>query len=330
LRFALAVLSLSLLGRVAGCSTGPGMRPVADEQLLTVDFQEDRPLEYKFVTRRQISIDWDPEKKMSRPGRAAVEKSTEQLDLVMEYNPKEVDPFGVSTIEAKCKSARVTRSKRTASATGKDAVEYFAGRTFVLKVGPNGRIEDYSQLDELIKEIGKKAFRPDSSRGRIKEPDMICDFIATQWFLWDPVSSIEDPVSGLKPGQTWRSQLSVPSPMVMRKARDVEYKLVEIKETERGKVAVIDSTYTLAESVPADWPVPYFGRFQMAGTFGFLGGYRIKGLQGRGRYLFNITTGQAERYDQQYELKIQAAIPMGISVNPFITIDQSISMRLVR
>ena len=54
---------------------------------------------------------------------------------------------------------------------------------------------------------------------------MVGDFIASQWFLWEGVASVEDPAAGVGLEQTWRSQLSVPLPMVMRKARDVTYRL---------------------------------------------------------------------------------------------------------
>ena len=143
----------------------------------------------------------------------------------MAYKPIKVDSYGLTTIEATCKSVKVSRSK----GSRKDAVQSLAGRTFTVTVGPTGGIEDYSQLDSLLKEIGEKAFRPESDRGRIKEPDMIGDFVASQWFLWDSISSIERPAEGVEIGRSWNSQLSVPAPMVMRKARDVTYTLDEIR-----------------------------------------------------------------------------------------------------
>jgi len=247
----------------------------------------------------------------------------------MAYTPTEVDPFGLTTIEAACKSAKVSRSKRAGGPGRKDAVEHLIGKSFTLTVGPSGKIEDYSQLDKLIEEIGEKAFRPSSDRGRIKEPDMISDFVATQWFLWDSVSSIDTASEGIAAGQTWRSQLSLPSPIVMRKARDVTYTLDAIRQGEKGRLAVISSSYALAKSVPQSWPIPYSGRFQMSGTFGFLGGYRLLSLEGKGQETFNIDTGQTEQYSQQYEMKLQASIPMGISAKPLITIKQTITAKLL-
>jgi len=52
-------------------------------------------------------------------------------------------------------------------------------------------------------------------------------------------------------------------------------------------------------------------------------------LQGSGEELFNVETGQSEQYNQQYEMKIQAAIPMGISVQPLVTVKQSITANLL-
>jgi hypothetical protein len=219
----------------------------------------------------------------------------------------------------------VTRSK----GPRKDAVEHFAGKTFTLAVGPTGKIEDYSQLDKLIKEIGKKAFLPNSDRGRIKELDMIGDLVASQWFLWDAVSSLERPSEGVGAGQSWKSKLSVPTPMVMRKARDVTYRLDEIRRSEKGRLAVISSSYRQADSAPRDWPIPYSGRFQMRGTFGFLSSYKLLGLEGRGEELFNIDAGRIERQNQQYQMQLRALIPLGISANPMITIKQNLTMKLL-
>ena len=93
-----------------------------------------------------------------------------------------------------------------------------------------GKIVDASELTALIQEMGQQAFRAGTAMGRIKEPDMIGDFIASQWFLWDAQSSLERPAEGVVVGQTWRSQLSVPTPMVMRQRANVVYKLEEVRQ----------------------------------------------------------------------------------------------------
>jgi len=326
LKTALAMMTAVVVSVLAGCESGPGVKEpsINNKELLTVDWQDSQRLEYKFISRREIILDWDPTGKLSQSDKSAPDKSAESMEMVVAYTPIKIDPYGLTTVEATCKSVKVVRSK----GPRKDAVEHLAGKTFTFTVGPTGKIEDYSQLDELVKEVGKKAFFTDANGNRIKEPDMICDFIATQWFLWDSVSSLKNPSEGVAVGQSWTSKLSVPSPMVMRKARDVTYQLDEIRQSEKGRLAVISSAYKVADSAPQSWPIPYSGSFQMKGTYGFLSGYKLLSLEGQGEELFNIEAGRIEQYNQQYQMQLQASIPMGISVKPMITIKQNLTMEL--
>jgi len=249
------------------------------------------------------------------------------MDMVVAYTPVEIEPYGLTTIKATCESVKVKRSK----GRQKDAVESLAGKTFTFTIDPTGKIEDYSQLDELIKKIGEKAFGAGGRKRGVKEPDMISDFVATQWFLWDSVSSIEKASEGVSVGQTWKSRLPIPTPMVTRKARDVTYTLDEIRQTEKGRLAVIRSSYSPAESVPAGWPIPYVGAFQMSGTFGFLRGYKILALEGQGEELFNIDAGRIEQYTQQYQTQWNASLLFGLKteVSPRITIKHKLTMKLL-
>ena len=307
-----------------GCKTTTEEELPADQgELLTVDFQASQTLRYKFVSSREITIEWDTTATKSRSGRPVSDKSSESLEIIMAYTPIEIDPYGLTKVKATCESVKVARSK----GPQRDAVDNLSGKTFTLTVGPTGKIEDYSQLDELLKEIGKKAFRPNTD---IKEPDMICDFVATQCFLWDAVSSIEKPTQGLVVGQNWTSKLSVPTPMVMRKARDVTYSLDEIRPSEKGRLAVISSSYKIADSAPRQWPIPYSGRFQVAGAFGFYRNYKVIDLQGKGQELFNIDASRTEKYNQQYQLQLSASLLMPLAgVNPKITIKQNLTMNLL-
>jgi hypothetical protein len=245
------ILTAVILTVLAGCKPTAVEKKLLSKpgELLTVDFHAGQTLRYKFVSSREIAIDWDTAAGTSGSRRPVSDKSSESLEIIMTYTPIEIDPYGLTKVKANCESVKVARSK----GPGRDAVDSLAGKTFTLTVGPTGKIEDYSQLDELLKEIGKKVFRPNTD---IKEPDMIGDVIATQWFLWDAVSSIEKPSQGLAVGQSWKSKLSVPTPMVMRKARDVTYKLVEIRPGEKGRLAVIESSYEIADSAPRQWPIP--------------------------------------------------------------------------
>jgi hypothetical protein len=116
----------------------------------------------------------------------------------------------------------------------------------------------------------------------------------------------------------------------MRKARDVTYRLDEIRPSEKGRLAVISSFYSPAETVPHSWPIPYSGRFQMAGMFGFLSGCKLLDLKGRGKEIFNIDAGRIEQYNQQYQMHLKASLPLPLSgVDPRITIKQNLTMKLL-
>ena len=248
------------------------------------------------------------------------------MEMVVSYTPVEINPYGLTKVKATCESVRISRSK----GPRRDAVQSVAGATFMFTVGPTGRIEDRSELDALIKKIGEKAFRSGTDGGRVKEADMIGDFVASQWFLWDALASIEEPSKGVAVRESWTSKLSVPTPMVMRKARDVTYTLAEVRPSEKGRLAVIKSTYQVAESAPSDWPIPYSGKFQVAGAFGFYGNYRILDLQGEGEELFNIDAGRVEQYEQEYQLRLKASLMIPLAgVDPRITINQTLTMTLL-
>ena len=306
--------------------------PVWEKKLLTVDFQKDKTLRYRFVSSRDITVDWEPAKSQSKSDKSKVDKSSESMTMVVAYTPIEIDPCGLTTIKATCESVKIRRSSRKdRRGASKDAVKSLSGKTFTFTVSPTGKIEDYSQLDKLIRQIGQKAFRPNTKRGKIKEPDMISDFIATQWFLWDSVSSREKADEEVAVGQTWTSKLSVPNPMVIRKARDVTYTIDEIRPTEKGRLAVIRSSYSPAKSFPRTWPNPYAGagRFQMSGMFGFLRGYKLLDLQGQGEELFNIDAGRIQQYNQHYQMQLDASLPFGIGTKPRITVKQNLTMKIL-
>lgn len=334
MKTALTLFTVIFLITFVGCEpTVEGKRPLTGKKkLITVKFQQGQTLQYKFVSRRDIEINWGQTRRGSKPGRNKVDKSSESMNMVVAYTPVEADPNGLTTVKATCKSvkARRTSSRRGRRRRSRDAVENLSGASFTFTVEPTGKIKDYSQLKKLIKETGKKAFRKNDSRGRIKEPDMIGDFTATQWFLWDSISSIKKAAKGIRVGQSWTSKLPVPTPMVTRKAKDVTYTLDEIRQTEKGQLAVIKSSYSPAESVADNWPpMPYSGSFQMSGMFGFLRGYRLLDLQGQAEELFNIDAGRIEQYNQQYQVQMQASLPMGIGPKPRITLKQTLTMELL-
>jgi hypothetical protein len=314
--FALSVLT--------GCQT-------VHKEVLTVDFQKDQVLRYKFISSRDIEVDWSAlATNKSSNTRSEIKQSSESVEMIVSYMPVEVTP-GLTTVKATCESVKVTRNSETTRQreTG-DAVESLAGKTFTFNINAAGKIEDYSQIEALIKEAGEKAFRSRGDNNRIKEPDMIGDFTATQWFLWNSVSSIKKPINGVSIGQTWNSTLSVPLPMVAKQGRDVTYKLEQVRDSNDGRIAVITSTYLSAREESIDWPLPYSGSFQMTGTFGFLRNYKLLDLQGTGQEFFNVDKGRIERYDQRFEAKFDAAPAMSLGANPKINIKQTLTMQLLK
>ena len=326
---------------ITGCQRGFEKKEIAAKPeekqekanvFLTVDFEEKKPLRYKFVSRRSISIDWTAGQKQSVASSKKLTKSSEEVEMVFSYIPLEINPYGLSTIKAKCTSVSFKRSN-SQSGRSKDAITYLKNKSFELKIDARGRIKDYSKLKKLAYELGEKAFRQNTSQGRVKEPDFIGDFLATQWFLWDAVSSIKNPYEGVHEGQTWRSQLSVPLPMIAKEARKVTYKLDEIRQSEDGDLAVISSSYSPAKFISGNWPLPYSGGFRMSGQFGFFRGYKVLELQGRGRQLFNIEKSRIEEDRQNYNVTFKADFPMplgqGQKAKPRINIRQSITMELL-
>jgi hypothetical protein len=296
--------------------------------LMSVDFDPNVPLKYKFVSERKISLDLDPSGKHSRGGNASgsAQQISEKLEMEIVYKPVAVDPYGYSIIEAQCTNAKASRSSSTGKAqTKKDAVEYLVGKTFTLKIMPTGKIADYSSLKAVIEELGKKAFS-DSQRARIKDPDMIMDFIAVQWNIWDMVASVKKPLKGVKIGETWTSRLVTPMPFVSKIGRDVAYKLKDYNDIS----AEIVSSYKLSTALP-DVPMPYSGSFQMRGTFGFLTGYKVLSIEGTGSQIYDNAKGRIKSDVQQYQSKVKASI-MGLgseNLEPNIIINQTTTMTLV-
>ncbi len=322
----LAVGFVMVLAFSAGCrpvglkGDAAGRRSSDRERLyLTVDFEPGRTWRYKFVSDREMTLDWDP----NAGAEDRIERRFERLEMVTSYTPVSVDPYGVSTIRAVCESVVVERSGRN---YGVDAAEAAAGKAFSFTIDSRGRIVDHSELDTLVLELGAKAFRSGPSGRRIKNPDMVGDFVAGQYFLWDAISSVEHPASGVSVGQSWHSELPVPLPMVVRQARGIAYRLSEIRQGEATRSAIFDSTYTLANAAPTDWPVPYSGRFQMSGTFGFLGAYQVLGLEGNGHQTFDVDMGCVLADRQNYTIRMRASLPpMGIRANPHLTIEQTLT-----
>lgn len=320
LKTLLNIFLIAGLSLFAGCG-GIG----AQKTFLTVDFQKNNTLRYKFTSDRNIELDWGRRSKAENK-KNKIDKYLESLEIVMAYTPIEVEPYGLTTIKANCESVKVGYNRTRK----KDAVEALAGKSFTFTVNSAGKIEDNRELEELLVKAGQNAFRESGKSGKIKDPDMLDDFIATQWFLWDAVSSIKNPFAGVVTGQSWESKLMIPNTMVFRKARQVTYELKEIRPDKKGSLAVITAAYSPADSIDPNWPVPYREKFKVGGRFGLIRGYKVLELQGTGEEIYNIDLGRTEQYHQQYEVKIGAsfAIPLA-GIKPVITIRQNLSMQLL-
>lgn len=324
------LLLVSLLFCLGGCQGNE-----KSDELLTVDFQQGSELKYELVSERQTFINLDPSGKYSKGSRrdkGAQQKVTERMELIISYRGLDVDPYGLSVIQGTCQSAKVERTSMSKSRTSKkDAVEFLKGKGFTFKITPAGRVEDDSQLNELVRELGKKAFG-NSKRGRIKDPDMIMDFVALQWFLWDTVSSIPKPLEGVALGKSWNSKLLVPMPVPGRIGRDAVYTLEEIQELKDKRMAVIKSEFSLADSAPENLPVPYTGSMQMRGLFGVLSGYEAVTLSGSGEQLFNIDRGILESDIQSYEAKVKTSMIFNLGSDnpePNMTVKQTLTINLI-
>ena len=314
------VISACLLACAAGCGEAL-LRSSEVSVVPTVRFAEGETLQYLFESSRDVQVQWDAQA-LAEGDQNAVRTMTETLLLRMTYEPVEVTAQK-TVLKATCESASVKRSSFTGRRRARrDPVERMAGKSFTLVLDASGRITDANELDALLKELGTHAFQ--QSRGdRVKDPEMINDVAASQWFLWDAVTSI-DP-NGVRPGDTWTSRLSVPTPMVLRKARDVTYTLADVNDT----VATIDMTCVLSpDKAPKSWPIPYAGKFLVSGTFGFLRGYRVLSLAGQGSEQFDLATGRSLGYEQTYRMELQGVIPFSLRVMPKILIDQTLSMTL--
>jgi hypothetical protein len=316
-----------IAGIIGGCTSAPSPR----KTLLTVDFKTGQTLKYKFVNSRDMAVNWGP-MRGGDPNKTKIDKSSESLEMVVSYTPVKVDPYGVSTIRADCESAR---AKRTLSSprqqNWQEAAEGFTGKSWTFTVDSRGKVVDSAEFRSLLLQVGQRAFRADRSKGLVKEPDMLFDVISMQWFLWDSVSSINNPIKGVAVGDKWKSVLAAPATMFLFVARDVNYTLSEIRvQDANNRIAVIDSSYSLRRPIPAEWPVPYTEPFQMSGIFGFLRQYITRDLRGHGQELFNIDAGRTERYSHSYTIHASASMPMGLpGVNPQITIDQNSTMELL-
>lgn len=325
----LTCTTIIMVVALTGCQQGG--RKGEKGELLAVDFTEGATLRYRLVSERTSSVDLDSTGSASKSSRSKPQITSEKLEMVIAYRPVVIDPYGLSTIEGTCKSAKVTRNTAVRKDLERDAVENLAGQKFTFQISPTGGIVDYSDLNALIQRLGDKAFASKTGRqGRVKNPDMIYDFAAMQWYLWDSIANIENAADGAVIGQSWKSTQFIPLPMPIRTVRETTYTLSEVQETQTGRKAVIDSSCRLSDSPVKNWPRPYTGKFNMKGMFGFLRNYKFDSLEGSGRQVFDIDAGRLDSKQQEYKLKVHAdfLLPLGDTA-PTVTIEQKMSAQLL-
>lgn len=294
---------------------------------LSVDFQQGKILRYKFISDRKIITDWNPGKQQAR----SKKESKESVEMVVAYEPLEVNPYGLTKVKAVFESVKAVKTGTRAKKG--DAVKTLKGKSYIFTVGPDGKIHARDELVELLTAASKAAFRQDARASGTKDPDLLDDVLTTQWHLWDSIASIEKPTKGLKVGQAWKSHLLIPTSMVLRIGRDVTYQLAEVRQTEQGPVAVINSTYAMSEA-KTKVPLPYEGSFRLAGQFGFFRamfkGLSVTSLEGTGQELFDIDAGRINSYKHDYKLTLKPNATPLPGASPIIYIDQKITMQLLK
>ncbi|MHC4835102.1 MAG: hypothetical protein ACYTCN_03990 [Planctomycetota bacterium] len=316
LRLGLVILVCVL--SLTGCQ-----QTLEPDNWLLISFEKDVPVTYRMVSERTTEIDLttsDPRKK-SRP-----QTTVEKLELVMVYTPVEVDPFGLTVLNAACQSAKVTRSDFSGKRNASDAMESLAGKSFVLQLTPTGKIADSSDLERIASELGQQSFSKGKTNTRIKDPDMINDFLAMQQYLWGAGSAISNQLD-LAVGDTWQAKQPIPWPVPRYPppTRTTTYTLNDITTAEdQSRRAALTSTYTLSEEPLEEYIQPYErGKFQMRGLFGFLRNFQFKHIEGTGTQIFNLGNGLVESDQQQYRLDVTAGfmLPLGDSL-PVLTVHQ--------
>lgn len=313
--------SIAVLFSLTGC------QPMAKEYLV-VDFRPQPALTYRLVSERGIDLDLDSSGKM-KP-----EEMHEKLEMVISYKPVgSADAYGLTTIEANCLSAKVTR--RAKGSSSGDVVNSLTGKSYTFKITPSGKITDFSNMTAIVRELGKKAIVSSGSQGRIKTPDMIADFATLQWYLWAAISSVDQPMKGVQYGQSWTSKQFIPLPVPVGFTRETTYTLAGGLEDGQSaadgeKRVVIESKYEIGEGALENWPKIYTGGFNMKGTFGILRNFRLQTIEGAGKLIFNLDRGVVEKDVQEYKVDLAAAFLLPLAnTSPMLSVDQKITVELV-
>lgn len=302
-----------------------GCEPIGEGELFVVDFPK-TPLVYRMVAQSKISVDLDPKKLMSKGSKSSAKNFSEKLEMIVEYSLVDVADDGY-TVEIYYKSVNAT--KKGFSKSTSDSVKSIVGKKIQIKMTPAGFVTDDSQLRGLIKEAGDKSFAGKQGKGApVKSHDMIPDFVALQWYMWDAMSKIPEPMDGVKVGQSWQSQLSAPMPMGVAFSRDTTYTLDEINDG----IASVSSSYAVTSGKPKGYPDHYSKRsYRQRGFFGVLKCKPLS-LAGSGKIKYDLERGLLIKDSQQYDIETTAVLflPLPGTENGRMKINQSITIELVQ
>lgn len=314
-----------------------GCEPARDQSaLLLLDATQNQTVSYHMVSERSVTVDFDPSGKASKGRKSKPQDMTEKLDINATFAFKGTDENGYIILDITYDSVNATRTTLSGRSKGaNDPVEKARGKTVRFKLTPGGRIVDDSDFRKLLTDLGDSAFSGTRGGNRIKDPDMIMDLTALQWFMWDALASLDQTIAKAKTGKTWDSLLPVPMQVPLNAGRDTTYKLTEITVDQQGSPAnaIISSTYELKKKRP-DMPMPYTGGYQMRGLFGFLRGYKAISLDGQGTQVIDLQRGLITKIDQQYQAGLEAAMlfPLGAGdaePEPNMIINQKLSISLM-
>ena len=314
------VVMISGLGLLPGCQSGPRGDYAA------IEFHPDSMLRYRFVSSRDVKIELT---EGSNGKKEDSKTSRESLDMVMRIRPVKIDPYGLTTLEFTCESVQVKRTSFSGKGAAVDAMEALKGKSYTVQVTPTGQIENKDDFARMLKEIGQKSFVASTNpKQKVKNPDMILDWIFFQMYLWNVSASIPKPLDGIHPGSTWQSDQFMPWPVPIQNlpSRITTYTVKDITEQYAKRTAVIDSTYQLRDEPVLSFPLPYEGPYQIKGSlFSILRSYRHESLEGSGTEIFDLTDGVLEKDQQNYTLVTRAdfILPLGQSL-PTLTVQQSI------
>ncbi len=334
LRYLTAISIILLLLCQLGCEEGVSRQGGgADDDLLIIEIPEDQPVRYQMTSERKVELKFTGDEKSKKQ---PPQNMTEKLNATVAYQVIDANPYGLSTVKATIEEISVRRDNFSSRNSGSDPTMQLKGKSYTFKISPNGTLSDLDEFQAIVESIGATAIQDRGQSGKVKVPDMLWDFIALQWTLFEPVSTLPNPSSGVRKGQTWDAHQLVPLPMPIPIVRDTTFTLedFEMDPDTGNRIAVIQSIYTKSEenaSVIENVFKPYKGSYQLQGMFGFLRKYKFEELSGSGTTRFNMDTGTLLSKDHSYRLGATASfmLPLGSTV-PVLTFDQTFTVRKVQ